>query len=120
MQWLFRTAQIDQYTSASLIARVLVAKFNAKNRASNIALLQAKFELVELRQNDPSFDCEVWALNAARALIDQRIIRLSIPHHELRATARAHATHSMTEMLSGRLVIEDQDDIPVLDLRSPE
>lgn len=101
----------------TLIARVLLAKFDAKNRVSNKAWLEGKIRQVVIRQDDPTFTCRVWTLSAARALIDQNIIRLCIPYDELEDRARAHADSCMARTTDGSLVIEDQSDIPVLDLR---
>lgn len=101
----------------SLIARIILAKFPAKDRQSKAALLEETLRSIEIRQDDPSFTCRTWALDAAKALLDQSIIRLKIPVDELENVARTFADDVMEQIIAGTLAIERQFAIPVRDLR---
>ncbi|KAF8586569.1 hypothetical protein K439DRAFT_946265 [Ramaria rubella] len=81
--WRYREGKVNQLLCISLCARILLGKFEENNREVILELLREKLKSVEIIQQDASFTCRVWALNAIQALESSGIIRLKIHHGKL-------------------------------------
>ncbi|KAJ6554974.1 hypothetical protein DFH09DRAFT_1038276 [Mycena vulgaris] len=118
-EWQFRAADLSQYAAPSLIARVLLRKFDASAREVNIRLIQTILEALQIRQADTSFTCRVWALDGVDALRKYGLINIPFERRLLEEKAAAFADTCMALLASGELDVATQgvSAIPVLDLR---
>jgi len=120
LTWRFRERAVNQYSSVSLIARILLAKFEVDQRGSIAQTLRDLFAAQEIRNNDPSFTCRVWVLNCIASLAEQGIIRLKV--HDtgtLEEMARAFGDEVMGRIQRREIDIAEEgvSAIPILDLR---
>jgi len=118
--WSFREVPVNQYLSMSLCARILLAKFDRKERESTLVSVGEVLESVEIKQSDPTFTCRVWALSAAQALEDNGLIKLNVPLVALEASVTAFGDKCIRDIQSHKVDIAKTGPsaIPVLDLRS--
>ncbi|KAJ7079800.1 hypothetical protein B0H15DRAFT_913911 [Mycena belliarum] len=115
--WWYRKSDVNQFQNASLIARIMLAKFDSSSRNEVIARLHALLERVTFTQ-EPAQTCRVWALDAIAVLEQNGLVKLKVKtRQEIQQRAIEFADHQMREMAARRLVIEDVADIPVSDFR---
>jgi hypothetical protein len=117
----FRKEPFNQFNSASLIARVCLAKYDSTDRMKNIASLSSLLETVPIRQNDPSFTTEEWALSVVQTLAHKGFIQLKISANpdSIGPRSKAFADEVVTKIQKGQIDIAagGVSAIPVLDLR---
>ena len=118
--WRFRRAPVNQFLSISLCARILLAKFDAKDRESTLVSVGEVLESVEIKQSNPTFTCRVWILIAVQALENNGLIKLNVPPVGLEASVTAFGDKCMGDIQSRKVGIAKggAPAIPVLDMRS--
>ncbi|KDQ50445.1 hypothetical protein JAAARDRAFT_585066 [Jaapia argillacea MUCL 33604] len=110
--WWIRKSDVNQRRSISLIARILIGKFD---EFQNIIyyLDNAFFSVPASVAN-----CKTWALRAVSVLVHQRIVALRVPSiWELEQHGENFGRSVMRRIERREVSISETEDIPVLDLR---
>ncbi|KAJ7276622.1 hypothetical protein C8J57DRAFT_193824, partial [Mycena rebaudengoi] len=117
--WYQREKEVNQYRSISLIARIMLAKFEPQQKNNTVSALKSVLSKVHF---DPDLEsgqtCRVWALDAIEELMKQGLVRLKVNERQkIEDWAKTFADQQMELMAKKKLKIEKAEDIPIGDLR---
>ncbi|EGN98057.1 hypothetical protein SERLA73DRAFT_138321 [Serpula lacrymans var. lacrymans S7.3] len=118
--WVFETRIVNHCLSETLVARVLIAKFERADDAVRIGFILGR---LPIRQNDINFTCRVWTIDAIHSLHALRLVNLHIPLVMLEETiskfSRKHQ-HKMVDLRDDSSSSHDEREnkhSAILDLR---
>jgi len=118
--WKFRQRGVNQFASVSLIARILLGKFEVVQHDQTVQTLHNILMAQEIRNNDASFTCRAWVLNSLLSLVNQQIIQLQVQDMDgLEKRVRDFGDDVMGKIQRHEIDIAagGVSAIPVLDLR---